>query len=229
MSSSDARGVRLAALRPTQGRRGRSSRFHWRLDGCTCGLGPGWPGRLEADTCSHTQRPRGCSEAVELPPDGAHPEATGAGRPPGGFLRLSLSAAQADQQRRSGQRLHPPRATHTHRLASLSRVSREPVLAWGPLQKAKEGSFISFRDTHTSRTLCHPRGQKLPFHFQGGNGKVTATSTAGSPGLGTAPSNPYIQPEGHCCFPRGEAEQPRGPAAGGTGPRSLWGRSRAPS
>ena len=134
--------------------------------------------------------------------------ATGAGRPPGGFLRLSLSAAQADQQRRSGAAPASPRAAHTHRLASLSRVSREPVLAWGPLQKAKEGSFISFRDTHTFRTLCHPRGQELTFHFQGDNSKVTATSTARSPGLGTAPSNPYIQPEGHCCLPQGEAKQP---------------------
>lgn len=55
---------------PPGGGGGCSSRFHWRHDGCTCGLGPGWPGRLEADNCPHTQRPRGCSEAVELPPDG---------------------------------------------------------------------------------------------------------------------------------------------------------------
>lgn len=153
MSSSDARGVRLAALRPTQGRRGRSSRFHWRLDGCTCGLGPGWPGRLEADTCSHTQRPRGCSEAVELPPDGAHPEATGASRPPGGFLRLSLSAAQADQQRRSGQRLHPPALPKLTVSPRCPGCPGSPSLPGGPCRKQRREAS-SRSETHTPPGLC---------------------------------------------------------------------------
>lgn len=38
-----------------------------------------------------------------------------------------------------------PHATNTHGLSSLSRVSREPVLAWGALKKEAKGrSFIQF-------------------------------------------------------------------------------------
>lgn len=85
----------------------------------------------------------GGSEATELCPDRPHPAATGASRPSGGFPRRNLSPARADWQRRSGAAPTSPGPAHTHRLASLSGVSREPVLARGPLQKTKEGSVIS--------------------------------------------------------------------------------------
>ena len=149
---------------PPGGGRGHCSRFCWHHDGCTCDLGPGWPGRLEANTCPHTQRPKGDLEAEELCPDRPHPAATGASRPSGGFPRWNLSPARADRQRRSGAAPTSPGPAHTHRLASLSGVSWEPVLARGPLQKTKKGSVISFRDAHP-QGFVPPQGTKATISF----------------------------------------------------------------
>ena len=80
-----------------------------------------------------------------------------------------------------------------------------PSLPGGPCRKQRKEAS-SHSKTRTFRASCHPRGQKLPFHFQGDDGQVTVTSTAGRPGSGHHPLEPSHPPGGHCRHPRGEAK-----------------------
>lgn len=177
-----------------------------------------------------TQRPRGLLGGRWAPPPGGRIQATQ--EPAGPREAAGSSTSRCPSQTSSegrGSACIPLRYPNSPSRLKLSGVSRSPSLPGGPCRK-QGGSFIIV-PRHTPPGLCATQRTKATVSFPGGNGKGTATSTAGSPGLGTAPRTHTSQPEGHCCFPRGEANSPRpGTPWEGTGPRSLWeDRSRAPS
>lgn len=166
----------MAQLRPTQ-EAGPLLQVSLGVRGCRVALGQAGPSdRLGRHLLSHTHR-RGAARRPWSSSRQAS-EATGASRP--GLPRLSLSAAQADQQRRVGT---APASPALPKLTVSPRCPGcpGPCPYWGPLQKAKEGSFICVpRHTHL-QDFVPPQRTKATFHFKElSSSKVTATSTAGA-------------------------------------------------